>query len=391
MHEVNFGETILYQEDECKLLVDCGAKYDRKGQLAYERVEAKIDESTSLLITHFDEDHYNGIIDMPDTHKFKKIYLPLYIFLNKKQKNTEEVFVDVLRTWTYLTAVGKKKKISALHSLFVKLPKLVNSVYDIHCVGCDDSFGLGCKEVNVLWPRSDFKIKRRMYADEILQNLRRNIVNVRGAEKFEEFISLADDYVDMFLKIYRFYCTSNRDYSEKDVYIEDFYEEIEKLDRAFNRVIAHSFDFYLDDLTRKRISSISSNNIRNMNECSVVFEIDNEIIALGDITARIIKYMKKNNIISYDQYKVVKVQHHGTVAYWSEELPEAKVYLVSNSGVANPRWSIDIRYGLKYADKMICTNDNHKRCDYYNCIVHCNMCNIGVGQTEVFIDCTAIK
>jgi len=68
MQEVNFGETILYQQGDCKLLVDCGAKYGQKGKLAYGRIRHKIDDNTKLLITHFDEDHFNGIIQIPDTY-----------------------------------------------------------------------------------------------------------------------------------------------------------------------------------------------------------------------------------------------------------------------------------------------------------------------------------
>lgn len=390
MQEVNFGETILYQQGDYKLIVDCGAKYGRKGQLAYDRVKDKIDDSTKLLITHFDEDHFNGIIQMPDTQKFDKIYLPLYIFLDKRLQNTEEVFVDVLRTWTYLIATGKKKKISALHSLFLKLPKLVKSVYDIQCVGSNDCFWLERRKVNVLWPRADYRIRRRMYADEVLRNLRNNIDEPQNSELFEEFVILADEYVQRFMKIYRFYCANNRDYNNQEVYIEDIYEEIEILTRAFNSLSSITISIDLDDLTRKRINSISSNNIRNMNECSVVFEIDSDIIAFGDISARIIKYMNKKKVLSYGEYKVLKVQHHGTVSYWSDELPDAKVYLISNGGVSNLKWSIDARYGLKYSDKTTCTNDTFNRCGYYNCMRQCNMCNVGLGKTEVFIDCATI-
>lgn len=390
MHEVNFGETILYQQGDYKLLVDCGAKYGRKGQLAYDRVKNKIDDCTKLLITHFDEDHYNGIIQMPDTQKFEKIYLPLYIFCDEKLQNTEDVFVDVIRTWTYLIATGKKKKISALHSLFIKIPKLVNSIYDIQCVGSDDSFWLEQRKVNILWPRADYKIRRRMYADEVLQDLRNSIADNQSVELFEEFIALADEYVDSFLKVYRFYCGNNRDYINQDAYVENIYEEIERLMRAFDRISMHTISIDLDDLTKKRINSISSNNIKNMNECSVVFEIDSDIIALGDISARIIKYMNKNKMLSFEEYKVLKVQHHGTVAYWSDELPDAEVYLISNSGAANIKWSIDVRYGLNYSDKTTCTNENSNRCGYYNCTRQCNMCNVGGRKTEVFIDCATI-
>lgn len=390
MHEVNFGETILYQQGDYKLLVDCGAKYGRKGQLAYDRVKNKIDDCTKLLITHFDEDHFNGIIQMPDTQKFEKIYLPLYIFQDKGLQNTEEVFIDVIKTWTYLIAAGKKKKISALHSLFIKLPKLVKSVYDIRCVGSGDFFLLDQRNVNVLWPRANYKIRRRMYADEVLQNLIDNIADNQRVELLEKFIALADEYVDRFMKIYRFYCANNRDNNYQDVHIVNFNEEIDRLMRVFDRLSMNTISIDLDDLDQKRIESILSDNIKNMNECSVVFEIDSDIIALGDISARIIKYMNKNNILSYKEYKVLKVQHHGTTAYWSDELPDAKVYLISNSGVANLKWSIDEKYGVCYSDKTICTNDTFNRCKYYNYTRQCNMCNIGMGQTEVLIDCATI-
>lgn len=390
MQEVNFGETILYQQGDYKLLVDCGAKYGRKGQLAYDRVKDKIDDSTKLLITHFDEDHFNGIIQIPDTQKFKKIYLPLYIWGDKKLQNTEEVFIDVLRTWTYLIATGKKKKISALHSLFLKLPKLVKSVYDIQCVGSNDCVWLESRKANVLWPRADYRIRRRLYADEVLQNLRNNIDDTQNSELFDEFIILADEYVQRFLNIYRFYCANNRDYNNQEIYIENIYEEIEILTRAFDRLSSYTISIDLDDLTKKRIDSISSNNIRNMNECSVVFEFDSDIIALGDISSRIIKYMNKNKIFSYEEYKVAKVQHHGTTAYWSDELPDAIVYLISNSGVANLKWSIDARYGKYYSNKTTCTNDTPNRCGYYSHSQQCNMCNIGSGKTEVLIDCATI-
>lgn len=383
MHNVNFGESILYQQGNCKLLVDCGAKYGRKGQLAYERVKDKIDDCTKLLITHFDEDHYNGIIQMPDTQKFQKIYLPLYIFRDKNLCNTEEVFADVIKTWTYLIAIGKKKKIIALHSLFIKLPSLVRSVCDIQCVGSGDSFCLEGRKVNVLWPRAEYKIRQKKYANEVIQSLKNNIRDNQNIKLFEEFIALADEYVYRFLKIYRFYCN-------QEAYIGNFDEDLESLRSAFERLSMSTISIDLDDLTKKRIDSISSSNIKSMNECSVVFEIDSDIIALGDISARIVKYMNRSNVLSNKEYKVLKVQHHGTVAYWSDELPDAKVYLISNSGVYNLKWSIDVRFGLNYSNKATCTNDNENRCGYYKCTRQCKMCNVGFGKNEVFIDCATI-
>ena len=387
IYEVNFGEAVLYQEGDSKLLVDCGAKFGQKGNLAFNRVKSKIDSKTKLLISHFDEDHYNGIIQMPDTMKFSKIYLPLYIYKDKEVQNTEEVFSDTIRTWTYLMAIGKKKKINALHSLFLKIPKLVKTIDDICCVGAGFSFSMERKKVDVLWPRPNTVIRKRMYAEEVLQILRNNCTNI---QQFEEFVFLADVYTELFLKVYRFYSSIKEEDISQDISRETFYEEMERFRNAFERVSRLSLNIDLEESAKKRIDSISSINIRNMNESSVVLESGNEIIAFGDVSARIIKYMKNNKIISYKEYKAVKVQHHGTEAYWSDDLPNAKVYFISNSGVAKPNWSIDKRYGLMYADKVTCTNDNPKRCGYYNCTRKCSMCNVGLVTTEIIKDCATI-
>ena len=389
MHEVNFGESILYQEGDYKLLVDCGAKCGRKGHLACERVENKIDDNTQLLITHFDEDHYNGIIQMPNTQKFNTIYLPLYIYAQKKLRNTEEMFIDVIKTWTYLIAAGKRKKINVLHSLFIKLPELVNSVYDIRCIGSGDQFFLEQRKVNVLWPHVDYKIRQKMYTNEILQKLRDNITNEQDKDLFEGFVTLADEYVKIFLDIYKFYCSNGSEDIAQDITEENFSEKIKELKQTYEKLSKYPISIVLDKNAKTRINSVSSCNIKNMNECSVIFEIDNEVIAFGDATERIIRYIASNRF-SYNKYKVLKVQHHGTESYWSGDLPDANIYMISNSGTDYLKWSIYKEYKEDVDKKICCTNDTFGRCENYNSDRRCAMCNVDIGKSEIMIDCSKI-
>lgn len=62
MYDMNYGESILYREAEKRLLVDCGAKYGKKANFVDNVLKNIRDNKCQLLITHFDEDHYNGII-----------------------------------------------------------------------------------------------------------------------------------------------------------------------------------------------------------------------------------------------------------------------------------------------------------------------------------------
>ncbi|WP_044929231.1 hypothetical protein, partial [Butyrivibrio sp. AD3002] len=114
MFEVNFGESILYYDEknpEEKLLVDCGAKFGAGGWIAANRVIGSLTcGKDSLLITHFDVDHYNGISEIHNwckDFKFRKIYLPRYIYRDKGVYDTDIFFRDTIMYYAYLKLIGK--------------------------------------------------------------------------------------------------------------------------------------------------------------------------------------------------------------------------------------------------------------------------------------------
>lgn len=152
-----------------------------------------------------------------------------------------------------------------------------------------------------------------------------------------------------------------------------------------HKVKSYKTQLKLEARDKERLNSISSIIIRNMNECSIVFDCEEDLIALGDISPRIIGYLKKTNKFSEGGYKVVKVQHHGTRRYWSADILKAKVYCVSNSGAKMEKWSIYEKYGLIYSDKMNCTNDKRMRCGCYS-KRKCKFCNIGIGGSKICLN-----
>ena len=50
----------------------------------------------------------------------------------------------------------------------------------------------------------------------------------------------------------------------------------------------------LNEFGFKRINNINQMKIKHMNECSIVFRIGEEVIAFGDVSERIIKYLSRN-------------------------------------------------------------------------------------------------
>lgn len=400
MYEVNFGEAILYEENGHKLLVDCGAKYETKGQYAYDRVRAQLDAQTDLLITHFDEDHYNGILCVPNGYNFHRIYLPRYIYKNGR---VEETFKDMLKVWTYFICFGRKKKITELHKFFLKLPKLVHKIEDISCVGAGEKVPLDRRDLEVLWPRENTGLQRASHGQFVAKLIREKIRELED-ESFDEddeekrrkieqniediggFLSEADAYVEQFLEIYRIFCNNHMENGEFRMNPEEVENGLETLEEIFQRLLRTSPSIALEEAEKKRLNSIASRTIKNMNECSIVFKNEQDVIAFGDVTPPVLKYLKKNKILKAERYKLVKVPHHGTKDYWSDDLPKAKAYLISNSGVKQPRWKIFHKYGEEYHENVRCTNKNFIRCKYYQDGGRCANCNIRARATEISLD-----
>ena len=85
MMDVNYGEAIYLINEEHSLLVDCGSKFERKGKTAADAVKSLLcNNHSSALITHLDEDHYNGFAELAGEVKFNYLYLPSYFYKSKE-------------------------------------------------------------------------------------------------------------------------------------------------------------------------------------------------------------------------------------------------------------------------------------------------------------------
>ncbi len=371
MYEVNFGEAILIEEDDEKLVVDCGAKYGGKGSFASSKILPKLGKKhNKLLISHFDEDHYNGVKEMAGKVIFDKIYLPLYIYDNKKSGviETLEVLNDTIKVWCYLKLIGKGRKLDELHKLFCSIPLLVNSPLDVCCVGKGDGINISGKRFEVLWPKKNMNIRRTQYSDEL-----RGLLNEYQGE-LQSLNSLVEEYSSAFSSMYLYYAVLESN--------QGFETLMEQLVKSYTSLDTSMLNLELGADNKKRINSISSTVIRNMNECSVVAHDKNNLLLLGDISSRI--YTKEIDGQVSAEYKVIKVAHHGTKAYFCGKIPKAKKYLVSNSGDYNIKWGIYDEYEKRYSDNMNCTNTNNNRC--MSVTKSCGDCKIGLSDGFVCID-----
>lgn len=381
MHDVNFGEAILYHEGKSKLLVDCGAKFDGAGKLAFDSVKDKLDEETELMITHFDSDHFNGICEIDSEHKFKKIYLSNYTYFDDMVK-------DTLKVWTYLLATNKKNRITSLHKFFMQLKNLVSTIDDIKCVSIGDKIKLDTKTLEILWPPKNPVINYIAYSDRVKSIIEEQACE-RNPEALSAFFEEADQYVDTLYSLLRFFSKNHIDENQNEENSQYYnYQIFETLDYKFNELtrLSAKIKFIIEGTASSHIDYITRTTIRNMNECSIIFQCNDEIAAFGDATPRIIKYLKINKILSHRKYKLVKVPHHGTRGYWSEDLPTADYYCISNSGSKQKNWTICEKYGMNYNDSVVCTNTYAARCEYYKTTRFCRLCNAASRKKEMSVD-----
>lgn len=390
MKEVNFGEAICLQQNDHKLFVDCGAKSGAPGITAAATAANAVqglllNHNKEALVTHFDEDHYNGFTELaqrlPAGVYFDNLYLPLFIYRNRKLGWTANALTDTVKVWAYQMVTGKSRKLSKLHQFFLSIPRLVPNRNNVHCVYAGQTISLDEITLEVLWPDPGVEKLSTSYSDFIEEILNKNLSDKNAAR----IINAVNRYARSFQNVLRMYIDENNDLIEQVVWVD--------LAEAYDALTTLDIGQTIQPDILKIIYSYSSSVIKSMNECSVVLRHENELLMLGDVSPKIFNNYIYPQLLddtgALPEFKAVKVSHHGTTSYYTNQLPQAKIYLVSNSGTSYPNWTIDENYGLHHADAMQCTNTVADRCEYYK-IHHfgCPMCNVGrpTGDIDINID-----
>ena len=367
MYDVNWGEAILYDDGTGKILVDCGAKFHHKGDTAYSAVKGDFSfGKDALLITHFDEDHYNGVISMADAgERLDKIYIPKYLFIRKDGtlRSTDGYFAYVI----YLYLLGKKTKLNSLNRLFVSM---INTASSIKSVAYGDCVDFGNTSFNVIWPEEDAFLSFGTLAEEL------RTICIEALDNAPNLVELMDGYVNRYIEIFvDFYRTIDLYDNNGEILYEKM---LSRLYAAHEDLLNYEREvrLFISKETSKVVNSKLSSFIKTQNDCSVVFCKDREVLALGDVSNKVVRRLKRSGRVA-DCYKYVKAPHHGTIAYYSPLLPRANSVFISNNGVVHKNWKISEEYAKKYSKKCYCTNTENDRCEWaLNGNPCCQNCNI---------------
>lgn len=354
---VKFGDCSLIYEDKDFLLIDCGScnaggvPKMKRGKFAYSQIASDIinnnNKMRNLMISHFDSDHFNGILEIPNTYRFDNTYLP-YSIIDGHTIFSETIGLLLAiapnRSWGFQLS-------RQIVDLFIKLSKISKK---ITFVKRGDIINLGKEKINILWPEIE-----KIYPNMISINDNLDIpVSLEWSNLIDSFSNAFDLYiVNLHLE---------NAYSSRE-YIIGFEQAYENLLSAHNNFINGSNYLNNKDSIQKFCYAKYHKLIKSINATSIICDCKEHFISLGDAPKEVIEYLKDDyNSI----YNVVKIQHHATKKYYTKSTPNGKIYILSNGGYKNRK--IDNRFLLTNGE-FICTQKSSANinCEYYCCTKTC--------------------
>lgn len=370
MYNCYFGDCFRISNDGQKdLLVDCGIhpnsicenKKTKKNRFDFIHSDI-LGKNTDFLLTHYHEDHYNGIISISKNHnyKFDDVYIP--------DIWNEQVSIDAVNV-VLLEEMLAECYLARNRSLVDFLKAICSS--KIHFVKKDDPIQ---DKYVALWPTIDF-INRRAHSlhGDAVENLQLNGI------QSELLYSIAGRIKSAVL-----------DMREDNVPVEEILERCRIAENDMTRFVEtlNSDNKTYTKNAKKQIKYLSEFG----NDISIVFhnktyEKYENILFTGDFGSD--SYLWNEMLYPsgnpesrslYSNYHIIKVPHHGTKPYFNsimaDIIDQKSIFLIPNSNCKGKLSSATIsqNYSLLSLSKeatTICTNTNH--CDA--CSINNNTCS----------------
>lgn len=369
IYNVNFGDCFICSGDDGKMLVDFGSTKE-----IHPLVKAEVNNSLMsakekiFMLSHFHDDHKNGIADIDANIKFNRIYLPN--FFDKDILTFE--FACLLRS-----GLSSQSGAMALNLLMCipSLAKNINSetVIDF-CKRGDHKTNNGLDDLRILWPETDkFSYDFKSVYSEMLKDIE---------EAKQKAVDVATTkYHEALFRI------SSRDYSQE--------KETDAIE--LGKIVDNFIEEFCEDKKVIRLGLSLSRKISKLqNEISLCFDNvrynggtnSRNVLFLGDLPRKFFKIINGDKTLPLaEKYSAIKVPHHGTKNYYVEDLPESTHLMISN-GKANSGWEISTLYGLRYNDRIFhCTNYTYA-CEFEKACRYCESSEKGQGNCGISISFT---
>ncbi len=384
VYNAYFGDCIVLEDtnDGSNLLVDFGIHYfsdvpyiygKRDGlthAIADNIINCYSDGNTSLLITHFHEDHISGLIHMYKNGRMnhKRIFNNVYIA--NIWNNSFAVASCLLEEMLLEYELRKSSLPRTTVSLFDLLDFLSTDVYRIKLLKRGDLFENG--KYVTLWPVIDEDDKMNNIS-EIIQSLGLTESNFE-----DELVLLAENLCNFVTQILLDY---NRRYSEsnENLYIS---RTIHGMRQTYNDLL-FNLEKNILDFEKYDLLNVQKEKLNKLNhKYNIVFQnniFGNEnVLFTGDIEVKQMNEIAKaNDIILHNKYKYIKIPHHGTKAHYFDFSKYKPKYVIITNGKVITKdldsYKISSGYGRLKAIHL-CANSNHCSNCCGSCRTASNIC-----------------
>lgn len=400
---VKFGDCFVIVSGKDKLIIDCGSSNKgnnlKKGEFAYNQLENLIDlrdENLNLMISHFDEDHYNGILEINSQSIFNKIYIPNYLYENK----------EVIEVIAYIILLAKNRTKASngsksLIKLFTeKLEYLRKNQGEVILVEADENICLGKDKFIALWPEKNYKTTLDYNSDFWKKNftLLLKIINKTSLSSetyplineyfFSEHLEnekidkLINNFSEQFYKLMLAFKENTKEQIEKftrelqstSEILINLNNEINLLYNMYKKNLDNHFEYKQEKKTYYTLQSnikLGYNYLmKDMNSCSIIIHKPDDVLFLGDAPSYIIDNLKTNSFLQA-KYKVIKAQHHATKKHYSKSIPKSDLLLIPNGGYKSRKIHKNF---INNTDFVFCTNgwQNPDYCEFFSEYGYCS-------------------
>lgn len=367
VYNVEFGDCSLLKLDKCNLLVDCGGSIQRIQQNKIKNDILKSSQGFPLgcVVTHFHSDHYN-ILSLFPQNTFDAIYAPNFFTKDEIKIQLYALLLLSSTSSTYLMA----------KTMLESIPKLVDSGIIkknawVQFVKKGDY--ISDKNIEVLWPDIDYQKgseiidKFEELANDAIKAAIQNSSTHNEASDLIGLTETIDSYASQYSELLE----------GSEVTGQTLYQAAEPINFIIGKVL--DIKSQLNRILGK-ISGLPTKSVKKIqNQYSIVFHeyknpCDIPLLYLGDVSADVYdKHIKK--IVCKNEYKYIKIAHHGTKNYFMKDLPISKIMIISNGKRKKP--DISAMYPLYYSNqKFVCTNNVN--CEYYKAKTHFGKKNISL-------------
>lgn len=395
MYNVGFGDCLLISDGSENLVVDFGSDTPYLLPRVADSIESQCRNiDTSILLTHFHQDHINGVIDTKILEKLniKNVYLPDIFAMRRINNGLDFLQLEILRD--ILSSIFIFKKPIKIN-LYTLLKRIIFTNAKIVFLQRGDTFTLDKRNYQVLWPCFDMlKVKKRTENAiiSLLEDLRligetKHFNSPDTDNSYWKFdLGTIDLFIDKLLEVYKnimFGEFNEKLLIELEEYYSNMVNSVEHLKEAKSDIVKKA---------KERIASI----IAQGNRASIVFHDKSEneksnILMTGDITPSDFKKILNFNtdFVISKEYNTIKAPHHATESHLITTLPKCKSILVSNGEPSrcHKHWGkIAYQYGSLYARnrevKIECVNC---RCILID-LIEPQKCDFCVGKSRDYID-----